>query len=105
MADLAAAIYKDDIDWESFRQNTYALLEAIEAIKSTETNSLYRIVRAYLSSPFFKLDGITAEEYINAIVAGDIERLLKAVLRPATRKDIGELKDLYDNISYALIFA
>jgi hypothetical protein len=105
MTALADAVYSDEVDWESFRQNTYAITEAIEAIKSTETNSLYRIVRAYLSSPFFKLDGITAEEYIAAIVAGDIARLLKAVLRPATRKEIGELKDLYDNISYSLIFA
>ena len=89
----------------AFQENIYAAMLLARHVKSnTDKNSAsYRLLKFYLKS-FFQLDAVPVEDYIRAIITGDIAVLVQGILRdrPATPYDAE--KD-YNEISHALIFA
>ena len=56
----------------------------------------------YITGHLDLAGGMTVKSYIEALVNNDIEKMIKACLRPATPFNA---KEDHDNLSYPLIFA
>lgn len=87
-----------------FQADAYAVMLLIRYIKNADVNSAeYRSLQFYLRSHFEFQGGITTDDYINAVISGDIPKLIKAYLlsRPTERYDLQE----YEKISPTLISA
>lgn len=104
VAFLKARLDKDDYRGD-FQRDTYAIMLLARSIdKNTPSDSsLYELLRFYVKS-HFDLDAIAVDDYINALVNGDIAKLIKGCLsyRPAKPYDAAVE---YKNIAEALLSA
>jgi len=90
-------------DKESFQVNTYAMMYAMRNVKGAGDETLLRKILDYFISGHLDLaEGMTLKAYIEALVNNDVERMIKACLKPAMPVNA---KEEHDNLSYPLIFA
>jgi len=101
---LLGARNSDDPNREQFQLDTYATMFAVRRMDGSisKDSSVYRTLSFYIRS-HFELDDIEAEEYIQAVVDGTVDTLIKGYLayRPAEPYDV----PTYGTIAAALISA
>jgi len=102
----AEAQRKAKQDREKFQINTYAEMLVWRFIDSTmnESDKAYRLLSFFLKSHFVLQGNLSAKDYIQAIVTGNIATLIKGYLayKPAEPYDA---REEYDNIAQELISA
>ncbi len=92
-----------DKDRKAFQLNTYVMMLLARHIKDANSDSsIYKVLSFYLKS-HFELDNIAVADYIEAIVSGDIARLIKGYLsyKPAEQYRVPE----YDKVAATLVAA
>jgi len=87
-----------------FQQDTYVTMLLARCVnrETGPDSSIYRLLRFYLKTRFH-LDAVSAEEYISALITGDIALLIKGLLsyRPMDPYDVPE----YEKVAATLISA
>ncbi|MFH0763825.1 MAG: NAD(P)-dependent oxidoreductase [Candidatus Omnitrophota bacterium] len=90
---------------EKFQLDTYAMMLLARRISRdiTRDSSIYQVLSFYIKTHFKLADDVAAADYIEAIMTGDVARLLKGILsyRPAEPYDRPD----YNNVAAALIAA
>ncbi|MCX5686574.1 MAG: hypothetical protein NTW09_03845, partial [Candidatus Omnitrophica bacterium] len=106
LADLVTAgLATDKTERAQFRADTYAIMLLKRHIdKGMEGTSAYRLLSYYLRTHFGFTEAVAVDDYINAVVNGEIARLIKGYLvyEPCVRRDA---REEYHKISCSLIFA
>jgi hypothetical protein len=66
----------------SFQINTYAIMLLVRSINDSmkQDSALYRLLEFYIKSHFDLTDKVAVSDYIQAIMKGDVSRLIKGVL-------------------------
>ncbi len=104
--ELLKAKHTNDSYRMSFQLDTYVMMLLARRIDKDmpRDSSIYRVLSFYLRSHFNLAGGIAVDDYINAIVNGDVTKLILGILayRPVQAYDT---KADYDNVATALISA
>jgi len=89
------------------RTNTFSMMYAVRYIKPTDRpgEAIYETVKRYIEERLQLPKGMSADEYIDAIVNNLAEEIIRACLAPIEKFTAEAEKREYDNRSYPLIFA
>jgi HAD superfamily hydrolase (TIGR01509 family) len=92
--------YRDD-----FQLNTYCIMLLVRRVDDSmeKDSSIYRTLEFYIRSHFDLTDKVAVTDYINAIVKGDVARLIKGCL--AYKPSTSYIMPSYNSVSAALISA
>jgi hypothetical protein len=105
ISDIHNANMAEDEHRTSFQLNTYTIMLLARRIDGSvsSSSSIYQLLRFYLGT-HFDLDDITPENYIKALIKGEVADLVKGLLRYRPAEPYDAIEE-YEKIAQTLLSA